>query len=290
MKIYHHNDADGRSAGFVVSLFEKDVIKEDFIEVDYVEPLPLDRISKDEKVYFVDYSFDNIKTIKEVQKITDDIIWIDHHASSMELIEKHPELEDIRGYRLEGISGAGLTYMYFKGYLSITECPLYIQYISDFDCWLKKMPDSEHFVLGLQCQPYGPFDKVWKSLEFNYKNTNENNTLCRDLIEDGKIIEKFNQQNDADYVKKYGYEAEFEGHKCLVLNKRCYSAAFGDNINKYDIVSCFVFSGEKFEYTLFSNKKDINCEKIAKKYGGGGHVGAAGFTSDKILFKKVSDK
>lgn len=35
---------------------------------------------------------------------------------------------------------------------------------------------------------------------------------------------------------------------------------------------------------------NIDCSKIAEKYGGGGHKGAAGFNSDKLLFKKIKPK
>ena len=56
------------------------------------------------------------------------------------------------------------------------------------------------------------------------------------------------------------------------------------DIDKYDMLIGFSFDGENWKYSLRSNK--INCAAIAEKYGGGGHVGAAGFRDEKLLLKK----
>lgn len=37
---------------------------------------------------------------------------------------------------------------------------------------------------------------------------------------------------------------------------------------------------------IYSSNKEIDCSKIAESFGGGGHKGAAGFSSDELLFKK----
>ena len=49
----------------------------------------------------------------------------------------------------------------------------------------------------------------------------------------------------------------------------------------------WAFNGEKYSYTLYSNDKNVDCSKIAEKYGGGGGRGASGFSSNELLFKKV---
>ena len=49
----------------------------------------------------------------------------------------------------------------------------------------------------------------------------------------------------------------------------------------------WVFNGTKYSYSIFSSNLNVDCSKIAEKYSGGGHKGAAGFSSDELLFKRV---
>lgn len=39
----------------------------------------------------------------------------------------------------------------------------------------------------------------------------------------------------------------------------------------------FVFTGKKWVFSIYSTHPEIDCSVLAKKYGGGGHKGAAGF-------------
>lgn len=73
----------------------------------------------------------------------------------------------------------------------------------------------------------------------------------------------------------------------MVVNRRCDSLIFGDLIKNYPIVAIWVFDGEKYKYSIYSDKSDIDCSKIAERYGGGGHKGASGFVSEKMIFNKV---
>ena len=55
--------------------------------------------------------------------------------------------------------------------------------------------------------------------------------------------------------------------------------AFLDSEDKYDLLVAWVFDGYKFNYSLYSTNPDVNCAEIAERFGGGGHKGAAGFSS-----------
>jgi hypothetical protein len=68
--------------------------KYDYIEVDYTKPLP-DVVSKGEKVYIVDYSFkDNtVNQLVNIMSKTNDIVWCDHHTSTINLLEERVGLK-----------------------------------------------------------------------------------------------------------------------------------------------------------------------------------------------------
>ena len=107
------------------------------------------------------------------------------------------------------------------------------------------------------------------------------------MIENGKVIEKYMIKWYADYCKQHSYESEINGVKCLVCNIRANSILFGDLINDYPVVAIWVYNGTQYKYSIYSNKENVDCSKIAEKFGGGGHKGAAGFVSTELLLKKI---
>lgn len=285
MKCFHHNDMDGRSAGAIVALYEDNYNQDDFIEVDYMQPLPLHLVSKGEKVYFVDYSFkeDTIWQLDELLKKTEWIVWCDHHTSSIELLEKRPDLKNIRGIVKDKISGVGLVYMYLYNKKDITDCPKFIQLVSDYDCWIYKFGDvTTHFKLGVDSIDNSALSRLWTDLieDIGYDYLDY-------ITSKGATIKSYINEDNSQYLSQYGYESELEGILCYVVNRKSNSWIFGDKINQYPFVSVYAFNGSKFSYSLFSTDKSFDCSKLAEKFGGGGHKGAAGFSSDKLLFKKV---
>lgn len=296
MKCFYHNDLDGRCAGAIVAQYTGNYNPENYFEVDYVMQLPLDKVQEGEQVWFVDYSFkeNSMYVLDSLINRNCDIIWIDHHTSSINLQEQYKELKLIKGIRQDGISGAGLTYMYCHNKL-FNEIPYYIKLVSDYDCWQYKYePDTTYFKLGVETEPFDALDKIWVELaEHDYLYRLSGGFIEKvpmPQTKTGKIIKQYIDQNNKYYREHFAYETEIEGLKCLVVNKKSNSWIFGEKYKEYPLVMVWVFNGSKYTYSIFSSNKDIDCSKIAEKYGGGGHKGAAGFSSDKLLFKKIKPK
>lgn len=112
MKCFYHLDDDGHAAAAVVINFTKNMNQENYIEVDYVMPIPIEKIEPGEEVWFVDYSFkkNTIHYLEELEQMGCIIHWIDHHESSLKLLKENPEYERFSGLRADGESGALLTY------------------------------------------------------------------------------------------------------------------------------------------------------------------------------------
>jgi oligoribonuclease NrnB/cAMP/cGMP phosphodiesterase (DHH superfamily) len=286
MKCFYHNDLDGRCAGSIVAKYENNYIKENFFEVDYVMNLPLDLVQENERVYFVDYSFkkDTIWQLEKVLEKTKDVIWIDHHTSSLNLENELPWTKEIKGIRRDKISGAKLTYMYCAN-VDENNVPYTIDLVSDYDCWIYNLePDTTFFKIGIETKNYDALDSIWLDLY------DVLNPKTFDLINIGKTIKGYIDNDNTYYREHFAYESEIEGHKCLVVNRKTNSWVFGERYNDYPLVMVWVYNGEKYTYSIFSSNKDIDCSKIAEKFGGEGHKGAAGFSSTELLFKKVSTK
>ena len=279
MKCFYHNDIDGECAGSIVAKKEFNYNKNNFYKVDYIIDLKpmIDSIKNKERVYFVDYSFTekNVWILKELLEKECDIIWCDHHTSSIKLTEKYPDLNNIKGIRKEGISGAALTYMYLFD-TEYKKIPDYVKYVSDYDCWIYKYKDqTTYFKLGMDIRNHDALDKIWIELIDISK-------LLK-IIDDGKLIKKYIDIDYKSYRNDYGYESEFEGYKCYVVNRKTNSWIFGDKYNKYPLVVVWVYNGKTYSYSLYSSNPNVDCSKIAEKYGGGGHKGAAGFSYNELL-------
>lgn len=286
MKCIYHNDMDGRCSGSIVAYFANDYNPDNFIEADY-SAFPIDKISPNDIVYIVDYSFtaDTVHNLhKLINELHCDVIWIDHHTSSIELSNKseYAWLNDIPGIRSEKLSGAGLTYCYFMHTALVPELlPRYIAYVDDYDRWVYRLGDATTaFKLGIETVPYDALDSIWKSLW-------RLDDKCDELLAVGEIIKNYIDKTNAIYLKNYGFQSTIAGISCFVVNKRSNSWIFGDKIHEYPLVATVVFDGEWFLYSLYSESEDIDCSKIAESYGGGGHKGAAGFRSKQLIFTKT---
>ena len=282
---FYHNDLDGRCAGALVSYFTRMYDEEkQFIEVDYNKVMPYE--VKSGKVYFVDYSFtpdtkpylDSLLDNPEV-----DIVWIDHHTSSIQLQEDYPYLKAIKGIRNEAMSGAMLTYHYFDPHGIV---PRFIRLVDDYDCWKFQMsPVTEYFKLGMESGPDDALDEVWKHL-LNEHRVCSYNTFDA-VVKTGEVVKNYIDSTNTYYREHFAYESMIDGIKCMVVNWKTNSWVFGDLVNKYPITMVWAFDGNYYSYSIFSLDPNIDCSVIAQKLGGGGHKGAAGFKSKELLFREV---
>ena len=89
------------------------------------------------------------------------------------------------------------------------------------------------------------------------------------------------------YCKSKGFEATIDGHKCFAVNMAMMSSDdfIIDNPEDYELFVGFSFNGKLWNYSLRSNK--VDCSEIAKKFGGGGHKGAAGCNTTDFILKRI---
>ena len=280
MKCYHHNDLDGRCSAAIVNRFAvlKDSEDSEYIEVEYSSNIDITKIKDNETIFIVDFSF-KPEIMKEVLLKTKDIVWIDHHKTTADY-DYGIELKGLREFREKMYSGCELTWKYFNPQKDI---PYFIRLIGDRDCWRWLFgEDTKFFNLGMRIYSTSPLDDIWNRLF-------DDPLKVEDIKKDGKICEKFRNNFCKDYIKNYGFETEFEGYKCFAVGIYYFgSETFGDKIDKYDICLPYEFLGDKWIVGLYSETVDVSV--IAKKYGGGGHKGAAGFVADNLPFKKISER
>lgn len=279
MKIYHHNDADGRCAGAIALKIWKQLGQNpEVIEIDYKDQLDIDSIKIGETLIIVDFSF-KLEIMEKIRKKTSGIIWIDHHKTAKDY--PYQELHGLRDFSDGGKSGCELTWEFFKG--KETDSPMAIKLIGDYDTWQFKFGEKSEFMnLGIKLYPHQPKDEIWAHL----LSTNHEEDLDI-LLNEGKICRTFRDMICSDYAKAQGFETEFDGHKTFAMGLYMFgSKAFGQKIKEYPLCISFEFDGKNYTIGLYSEQIDVG--DLAKKYGGGGHKWAAGFVSNELPFSRMS--
>lgn len=303
MKVFYHNDADGKCAAHLVSRAVGEYVISpgvlEFIEMDYTDDFPFEKISRDEKVWILDFSIQP-EEMKKLLGITGNVIWIDHHRSAIEKylsFEKanqpkpYGDVVDISGIRSEKYSGCELVWLYLNiavevrgeevGGSSIDFCPHYVRLVGDRDTWTFAFGDDSkafHEEFRAAGEP-GPESTWWDICALNSPG------LIEELARGSRLMCHSAQINKA-HCDSWSYESEFEGHSILVCNTNVFSSdLFGDRINDYPFVAVYCHTGINWKASLYSTKMDVL--EFAIKHGGGGHPRACGFVSDEVPFEKI---
>ena len=316
MKCFYHIDPDGWCSGYWVRYLcdhlknidnSYSYTRDDFIPFNYGFKFPLDKISENEKVFIVDLSID-VADMEKLLTITNDIVWIDHHKTS---IEKYANFHtNLPGIRYDGLAACILTYAYvihtlehgspdndrdaILSIITANQTPYFTKYIADFDVWdFKYGDDTRNFVAYINSRlDTHPCDEIWDSLNSGSFNKPVNLDDIEKILSIGQEIRNSNEVMANNYVSSKGMVGTFEGLKVCIVN---ISPGFGNSLwfennpmtkdlDAWIIFGITALNGKlKYSYSIYSKKYDIS--EIAKKYGGGGHRGASGFSTDEFIFK-----
>lgn len=172
--------------------------------------------------------------------------------------------------------------------LKNTNCPLFIQYIHRYDIW-----DTDdkviYFKYGFGEQ--GPYDI--EHIITTYGGDEQN--YVEDIISTGKLIYDNIMSENKNHVTENGFEVSVVYgdiiYNALALNTNRFSSlTFGDSIKEYDLVIPFSFDGQRWRYSMYTEKDDVDVSVLCTVMGGGGHKKASGFSSDRFIFEKHEEQ
>ena len=274
---FHHDDPDGRMSAAIV----KDAIPDcELVEINYgYDEEKINDLYIIEKhynnIFVVDFSFPR-GIMTDFKKMSNKLIWCDHHKSAMEQYEDLWNDKNIKGLRSLDKSGCRLTWEYFN---PGKEVPLAVEYIEDMDLWKFQFGNqTKHFAESL----YFEKDiKVYQDLL-----TNKNLTI-RKLVE-GEMLYNHKMKRIKKAMTR-SYLIEWEGYMTAVVNTPEDISTLGNTLcnlssctlaGRPEVALIFYETEDSYNVSLRSIG-DIDVSKIAQKYGGGGHKNAAGFNIDK---------
>jgi len=274
--IYHSKDLDGFTSGTIIKLKYPEA---KMIGYNYGEILDID--TKGEPIIIADVSFP-MKNMFELAKLSNwQLTWIDHHISTINDYNSYVESnESFCNAVLEnGIAACEGTW---KHLFPNIEIPLAVKLLGEYDTW--RNSDKERW--NNEILPFQFGMRIYcNSLETFPIDVFENEKLVKQIINDGLIVLKYQSQSNEFQCKKAAFEFEFNGLRAICLNGGgfnldVFKSVYDENI--HDIMIPFQFNGKNWSFSLYTTKDDIDCSKIAKLYGGGGHKKASGFQIDDI--------
>jgi len=267
----HHNDLDGRCAAAIVAKRYPDCM---FIETDYKDPVPDIDFLLGQDIIIVDFSY-KTEQFNMIYAAAKSVVWIDHHATAKDY--PYQSVPGLRDFKDKSMSGCELTWNYFYPYAKIPQAVLLV---GDYDKWAHKLKDSKLFYEGMKLEENGPSSQIWNFLL-------SDNDMLPTIIQNGITSMRYRDNYCESLCKDFGYNTSFEGYHVYACNQQKFgSQGFGKRMMVYPFCVAYIHNGHKFIVSLYSENKDINVGEIAKRYGGGGHKGAAGFVCDELPFCK----
>ncbi len=324
--VYHSRDLDGWMSAAIVKKwfieitkaknklfsvckyeYRNDVIRNnnaeclDMLGWDYGNIIP--DLSNYNKIIMVDISFSAKEMINLYKMYKDNFIWIDHHISAINDIKMISDKGNVPIVGLRDVVFAACEICWMYLYPN-DKLPEIIRLLGMYDSFRHKGTEEEQKVLEFQ---YGArqliinYNDAYKYLvEVSSNNTNwgtleianNGHYIYNYLKVEAKQVYKnsFNftfypkMQNDGSLIKPINF---------LMVNKERFNPInFDINYHNdgYDGFACFWYNNNKWNFTLYNDNGNIDCSKLAKQYGGGGHKGAAGFIINNINDFLITNK
>jgi len=264
--LYHANCYDGFGAAWAAwrKLGDEGVA---YRPVNYGDQLP--EVVDGDQIFVLDFSWPRQVLLDDWGRREIGLIVLDHHKTAQ------AELAGLSFATFDlDKSGSVLAWEHFHPGVHV---PTMLQYVQDRDLWHFKLPGSREVASWMRSWPFD-FAR-WSVLAAAMDQPD----LLKDVWGEGEAILRF-QSRQVEIMADNAVMLTLGGHKVHAANATCFFSEVGEEL-------CRRYSDELFAaYWLDRNdgkrqwglrsRGGFDCTTVAKQYGGGGHPGAAGFTTD----------
>ena len=200
------------------------------------------------------------KLLKTNKRLTS----IDHHISAEEVTKMTQDYSFDNKH-----SGAVLTWKYFHQGKPV---PKLLLFIEDVDIWKWEYPETGNLISALSLYDFNfeIFDKVASDVE-------DPNRL-KEYISKGEVISEYDKKI-VGWLIRTAVLVEFEGYKVYAVNAPDFIK--GQIAHKLSKSFPFAIAWTQDKDRIFVSLRTdggVDVSQIAKKYSGGGHKAAAGFS------------
>ena len=273
--IFHRIDFDGMCSGAIVKHFHPDC---EMIGINHGEPFPWEILEENEQIFMVDFSLpiEDMKRLNNFCMLT----WIDHHDTAIRAAHEAGFLTNA-GMSLNNSKAAcELTWEWFY---PTEKMPLGVFLLGRWDVWDHAAdPDTEKYQYGMRTYPdtHPDNQEFWKDIFSGIKDV--------DIVIKGNLILIYENKQNAMFAESHYFLTDIDGYMAIALNKGMTNSKAFDSVydeNDHDLMLTFVRTPKKqWRISMYTTNKDVHVGNIAKKFGGGGHPGAAGFICETLPF------
>lgn len=272
--LFHGLCFDGFTAAWIAR--NAGIPEENLIPCNYGAFIPAP--PPDAKVLMVDFALDR-EPLKVMRGTVKELIVLDHHKTAED------QLKDLDwAYFDMDESGASLAWKFFHPGQDV---PRFVDYIREHDLWRFELPNSAS--IRAYIRSYEMKFEHWDKL---------NTTIVMDTVvavREGFAIQRA-QEAAVAAMADQAVMIKIGGHLVPVTNATIYFSEVATRLLKLHPEAPFAAyymdrADGKRQWGMRSNP-DFDCSKVAKRYGGGGHPQAAGFTTDvpKQLDMEMRDR
>lgn len=258
---YHAECDDGFGAAFAA--WKKFGDKADYIPLRHQTPLPEDL--KGKQIFFIDISPEINRDIENLTRSNLSVVLIDHHKTNEDKIGLFSEYVFDNNH-----SGAVLAWQYFH---PGKPAPKLLLLIEDVDIWKWEYPETGQFIAALSLYDYN-FDS-WSKISSDIENPEK----FKEYLFKGEIINTYIKRI-ADDLAGHAQKVNFEGYQVYAANAHHPIKSFVGPVlrEKHPPFAITWVQEEDTIHVSLRSDGSVDVSEIAKKYGGGGHKAAAGFS------------
>lgn len=290
--IIHHHDLDGFVAGDIACLHHPNA---QTLKLNYDDPAAIpgpEQLKDFDTIVVVDYTLppDTMLWLKANKHL----IWIDHHFSAIHtaIDRGYNDVDGLRCQPGEMICGAELAWMYYEK----SPLPRFLRLTGDQDTYR----NSREPAFQLEAMPFYYATQLilakinpakFRETDFPLSNADayRNDAWCDELIAQGTLIQQYNRIHYSALRKESAFVRNLWGLRVYCFNSTGHgSSTISDGFDPaiHDAMLLFSYNGKRWSYGIYTDaqaKPEVNVSAIAKRYGGGGHQAAAGFSTAELL-------
>lgn len=282
--VFLHPDLDGRCAAAIARMAYPELYP---VNGHYAGSPAWEKLHYGDRIVVVDMRFSPEIMIRLFKNYK--LIHIDHHLPSAEELAILKEANyDPAGIRptteVFTKSAALLAWEYF---FKDKPVPQIVKFVSDYDTWTFAYPDTLAVFYGMES-----LDHTVRNVELWTKLLEDDPTTLNFVKLRGQELLAYVQMHNETACKDLAYETTLFDYPVLAANIRTGNSTFFDsmmNKGRHDFLLMYSYIGGVGEYrcSLYPTRPELDANRLAQQFGGGGHAGAAGFTCKTLPFKQV---
>lgn len=270
--IYHGNCTDGFTAAWIFRMAHG----KDNTDIEYhagvynQPPPPVDNRT----VYLLDFSY-RLPVMQDIIARAEKVVIIDHHISAIKELDCIDDPKFVKFFsRDNSASGAMLTWQYF---FPDVPAPRFVQHIDDRDRWKFNMPGTRE----VQANAFS-YDYTFENWDFLASQDID------DQIKDGTAIERKHHKDVKELMGEVVRRMIIAGYNVPVANiPRWYGSDMCSLLAKNEPFSGYYYDlPDRRVFGLRSEVGAVDVSEIARRFGGGGHATASGFS---VTYKQAEE-